>query len=1815
MHKENKEQQTKKWVWIPTQEHTYIPAYIHTTDTNKTVVITQDNQKLIVNTENIYKMNPSKFKMVEDLALLSHLNEPSVLHNIKERYEHDLIYTYSGLFLLAINPYKEIRNLYDTNTIVKYKQRTSQSRNYVSNDNLQPHIFAVSNDAYNSMVMNKENQSILITGESGAGKTENTKKVINFLAHVANQHEYEASSSMDEYITNISAKILETNTVLEAFGNAQTIKNDNSSRFGKFIKIEFLHGKITGANIEKYLLEKSRVTRVNKNERNYHVFYQLIQAIRKNLKNQNRNIEQENGNIEYCKFLEELRITLKFSKDLKLNDFKYLKGLNVHIENVDDSKEFKNLIKSMDILEFTIEDKIGIFKILSIILHLGNLEFREVNDQAELINYDTLNVICELLKINSTKFLNSLISPITKAGNEDVTNSRTTEQVMNIIEALSRLLYERMFDTLINKINTVLGKSNYYEKRNSNFIGVLDIAGFEIFERNDFEQFCINFTNEKLQQFFNHHMFILEQEIYRKENIDWKFIDFGLNLQPTIDLIEKSNPIGILSYLDEECVMPKGTDRTFLEKLREIENDKNKFDAAPRKHKINTGKVYDSYYFNKGNKDIEKPVENKVFKLSKLKHTFIIEHYAGKVEYIVDNWLKKNKDPHFDYLTSLLKQSSDTYVQHLFSFDSQGKKGFFRTVSQKHKDSLNLLMEQLKKTNPYFVRCIIPNNNKKSNFIVNSLVLHQLKCNGVMEGIRISRQGYPTRMLYKEFRKRYQILVDETDIELIDNKQACLKILKTIESDISNLQTQDKTSENNTNISKELNMYKIGNTMIFFRQGVLAEIEDLREKKIDILASELQSLIRKKLTINKFNIREIRSKAIKIIQKNALLSLSFRNWNWWKLYLKVKPLLEITKMDHEIKLRDEKISEANNAVNIEKIRNDEIKNAINLLEIEKDNLEKELEKERVIINEREDLLNALRNENNKIKEDLNNQKKENNFLAKEAEESKNNYIQLKENNKKIEDKIYKILDEQENYKQNNIKITGDLEKYKDENNELKEKLVEREIELNKTQKMNKSQIDQVLMNKEKDLAKVKNQLAQLIDEKTEKENILNKMKFENESINEKNKEIYAALDNEKKELNKINESLNAKLIENISELKLLQEQNLLQENENKRIKEQAKKLNNENEDYAIEIDKIKQENLQKNKKISKLEKDEKILQELMKKEKDVLAQVKQNLCKIEFENKILKEEIDELKNNNQERNLTQENLIEKIKNLNLRIQEAEENTLNEKELHEDIINENKMLRDENNKLQQSKLDEIFERENEFNKIKKSLKSKIQDLETKLINSVNQSVDTELLERENLKKKKLEKLLKEQENNNLKLLNELETVKMENNKIKKQLEILIKNEDEESNNKIKIKSCMNEIERLKNLLNEKGKEYHNSFLKILIKYRNDCRENESKLLMTEQELENVKTLLQNKEFENEKINEKVKKLKKINSDEKEEFNKKLIISNNLYEQIKKELNEVKNEFEENKIKYKEIKKELNKIKTEKDEEKEKYEKQINLCFKEEKKLLNKVKDLELIILKNEENIIKFKYQETNENSFYVCEGCTFDLCVCTDSCLIRCKKDSKMHKMIEDLKIECQLEKEKNRTLLYECESINKAYKHFGKEFEDLLKKEKENKATINGHIKDSKVNKNLLEMKNNEIIMHKNEIRSLKDEINIFNSINRNLEFQCSEYKKRNTISKKECNNENELKNERSKREELEEKIIYYESEINRYKIKEKDLLNEVEQKEIKLKDLENELNSWKGDYLENKLKCNSYVLKIHQLEREIEEEKSIYDLLNNKKI
>ncbi|XP_044216274.1 myosin-10 isoform X2 [Thunnus albacares] len=982
----------KRLVWVPSEKHGFESASIREERGDEVEVELTDSQRRVtLSREEVQRMNPPRFSKVEDMADLTCLNEASVLHNLRERYYSGLIYTYSGLFCVVVNPYKNLP-IYTESIVEMYRGKKRHE--------MPPHIYAISEAAYRSMLQDREDQSILCTGESGAGKTENTKKVIQYLAHVASSHksgtlgrnkealQMDGSRSLTRGSSmvirgELERQLLQANPILEAFGNAKTVKNDNSSRFGKFIRINFdVAGYIVGANIETYLLEKSRATRQAKDERTFHIFYQML-----------------------CGASEDTRADLLLGT---ADEYRFLSGGSIPVPGQSDSENFTQTMDSMAIMGFNPEELLSMLKVISSVLQFGNISFtKEKNqDQASMPDNTAAQKLCHLLGINVLEFTRAILTPRIKVGREYVQKAQTKEQADFAVEALAKATYERLFRWLVHRINRALDRR---QRQGASFIGILDIAGFEIFQLNSFEQLCINYTNEKLQQLFNHTMFILEQEEYQREGIEWNFIDFGLDLQPCIDLIERpAHPPGVLALLDEECWFPRATDRSFVDKLSGEQGSHPKFFKSKQP---------------RGEAD------------------FSIIHYAGKVDYKADDWLVKNMDPLNDNVASLLHQSSDHFVSELWKediqtlprvyfFDSYAtiqangsdmdrivgldqvssgensgsvtfgaaglktKKGMFRTVGQLYKESLAKLMATLRNTNPNFLRCIIPNHEKRAGKLSPHLVLDQLRCNGVLEGIRICRQGFPNRIPFQEFRQRYEILTPNAiPRTFMDGKQASELMISALELDH--------------------NLFRVGQSKVFFRAGVLAHLEEERDLKITDTIIRFQSASRGYLARKAFMKKQQQLSAMRVMQRNCAAYLKLRNWQWWRLFTKVKPLLQVTRQDEEIQVREAELQKAKDKLTrVEQDFFELDKKHVQLLE-EKAVLADQLQAEAELFAEAEEMRARLANRKQELEEVLGE-------LESRLEEEEERGVQLTNEKKRMQQNIQDLeeqLEEEESARQ------------------------------------------------------------------------------------------------------------------------------------------------------------------------------------------------------------------------------------------------------------------------------------------------------------------------------------------------------------------------------------------------------------------------------------------------------------------------------------------------------------------------------------------------------------------------------------------------------------------------------------------------------------------------------------------------------------------------------------------------------------------------------------------------------------------------------
>ncbi|XP_049398570.1 myosin-12 isoform X2 [Solanum stenotomum] len=742
-------------VWIEDPDDAWIDGEVTEIKGSNATVATTNGKTTVASISSIYpKDTEAPPSGVDDMTKLAYLHEPGVLNNLACRYSLNEIYTYTGNILIAVNPFRRLPHLYDTHMMQQYKGAPFGE--------LSPHLFAVADACYRALINEHGNQSILVSGESGAGKTETTKMLMRYLAFMGGRSGTEGRT--------VEQQVLESNPVLEAFGNAKTVKNNNSSRFGKFVEIQFdKHAKISGAAVRTYLLERSRVCQVSDPERNYHCFYMLCAAPPEDVK----------------------RFKLGNPKT-----FHYLNQSSCYeVANVDDAREYLETRNAMDVVGIGQEEQEAIFRVVAAILHLGNINFvkgkeadsSKLKDEKSLFH---LKTAAELFMCDEKALEDSLCKRVIVTPDGNITKLLDPAAATTSRDALAKTVYSRLFDWLVDKINNSIGQ----DPEAKSIIGVLDIYGFESFKINSFEQFCINLTNEKLQQHFNQHVFKMEQDDYTTEEINWSYVEFVDN-QDVLDLIEKK-PGGIIALLDEACMFPKATHETFAQKM------------------------YQTY---RAHKRFSKP---------KLARTdFTINHYAGDVTYQADHFLDKNKDYVIAEFQALLMDSKCFFVANLFPPlpEESSKQSKFSSIGTRFKQQLQSLMETLSTTEPHYIRCVKPNTVLKPGIFENMNVLNQLRCGGVLEAIRISCAGYPTKRTFDEFLDRFGTLAPDV-LDGCDEKSACIAIC-------------DRMG---------LKGYQIGKTKVFLRAGQMAELDARRTEVLAHAAKRIQRQIRTYLTRKEF---------------------------------------------------------------------------------------------------------------------------------------------------------------------------------------------------------------------------------------------------------------------------------------------------------------------------------------------------------------------------------------------------------------------------------------------------------------------------------------------------------------------------------------------------------------------------------------------------------------------------------------------------------------------------------------------------------------------------------------------------------------------------------------------------------------------------------------------------------------------------------------------------------------------------------------------------------------------------------------------------
>lgn len=952
-----------KEVWVLTNNEIWeVGKLIENRDDRCIVDI--NNELLEYDKDQVKQMAHEDLTKIDDLIKLSHLHEPSILDTLIKKYNIDSIYTNTGPVLIAVNPYHGL-NIYTKEYLEKYNTTDLPEES---------HVYLVAASALKDLKEFNRSQTILASGESGSGKTVTTKHLLHFLTWSSNNAQ------------DLEKKIVYSTPLMESFGNAKTIRNDNSSRFGKFIKVFMDDGKIKSASIQTYLLEKIRVIEQNPGERNFHIFYQLLDS----------DIKE--------------KFKLKTIGDYRILSNKDNKSVELSFKDEVDSLE--GLIESFKKLNFSDEDINNIFKCITIILNLGNVDI----DNKDINDSEYLDIVLDLSGWNKSHLVDFVCHEYIQAGVDTIKKDLNKEQSVLKLNTFIQVLYETLFNWITNKINKELEIDNGDYK----FIGILDIFGFEIFENNSLEQFHINYTNENLQQIFNKTIFKTEQEEYEKEKIDWSFVEYIDNMD-RLDAIDGKQ--SIFSYLDQECIIPKGTDSSLISKYTKL--------TSPHVSFTNLGVA---------------------------KGEFTFSHYAGDVTYNVNGFCHKNKFHINSDLFNVIQQSNDKFLNILFENVSYAKESSMKTtISSTFKKQLSNLITTIDKTHNHFVRCIKPNDINKPNNINAKKVMMQLRYGGITEAVRVVRAGFPVKFTHNYFRERYFALTMDKNINLDDFKE--------------NL---DNTNPNHI---------QIGLTKIYMKQEVYESIEELKMLKLNKYSVEIQRITkgfyyRKKFIklkestklfqrIYRGHLARIRVNNIRIfnsatrIQCNVKMMLNRKNfinlkhsqlvvsksWKNYRLRTNINILNKHVKHIHKILLSCRSMISATIIQRWYRIRKKELGDKLHQLmkEVERTKKEKELELARIKKEqeERERELQKIKEEElHRLKEQMEQQMKEQLDELRRQEEAK---IEEEINKRKLEEEKRKkeMEEELERIKKRNAhaKLKAELEfkkKLKEEQEEKQE---------------------------------------------------------------------------------------------------------------------------------------------------------------------------------------------------------------------------------------------------------------------------------------------------------------------------------------------------------------------------------------------------------------------------------------------------------------------------------------------------------------------------------------------------------------------------------------------------------------------------------------------------------------------------------------------------------------------------------------------------------------------------------------------------------
>jgi len=916
-------------IWIY-KNNEWILAKLKKKIENKYEIIVK-NESLII--DHIEIKNKDEEDSVNDFINIPHLNEPSILNGLNLRYISNNIYTYTGKILISVNPFKNL-GLYTKKNMDYYK----------NTENNNPHLYQITKEAYNNMINFNNNQSILVSGESGAGKTHATKMMLEYITYISGKDK------------EIEQKILLSNPILEAFGNAKTIRNDNSSRFGKFIKLGFNNYKLIGATINTYLLEKIRLIYQGNNERNFHIFYLIMKGMDKDMKS------------KY--FIEE-------------TEYNYLKnGYIKRSDDVNDLEEFNITLDAFKKLDFSNNDIDLIFKITCGILNLGNIKF---DQDGHILNKQQVDIVSKLLNVPHDLLLFTLLNRNLIVSGEKFEIKLKKKECVYTRDSISMKLYQYLFDFILVKINNSL-KNNI---KNELFIGILDIFGFESIEYNSFEQLCINYTNEKLQNQFNKYIFELEQEEYKKEQINWDTIKFPDNSE-CLKLID--GKFGILSMLDEECKLPKGNDINFTSKI--------------------TKKYKDNIYF----------IKNKKFNNEKIS----INHYAGEVIYNTNNFCEKNKDIVSNEINILLKKIEICNINDEKNISILKSK----SLSFQFKNQLKELINIINKTTTHYIRCIKPNDLNESDNFNKKKIVHQLKYCGVLEAIKVARSGYAIKMKFNYFMKRYKMIENCKSIKLFSENNYLNKndyqigltkvFLKTDSYEFLENLRLNKLNINATNIQKIIRKfiirknYLIKYISIITIQGFCRII--IAKNKLNLLKK-----IKSQIIISKYFRKYLCYKSYNSKRNNIIyIQNYYRKYkiNYLTFYCKIIQKLFKKYLNKKVSLEEIKIK---NIIKIQKyirkfIYKNKFKKSLRTIIRLQRNFRKKKNSKNLIIKQNKKLNKEILKKDNILKE--------NEFRIKNLEERQEEMLKI----------IKKLENIQKEEEENNIKIeslNNDIIQYKD----------------------------------------------------------------------------------------------------------------------------------------------------------------------------------------------------------------------------------------------------------------------------------------------------------------------------------------------------------------------------------------------------------------------------------------------------------------------------------------------------------------------------------------------------------------------------------------------------------------------------------------------------------------------------------------------------------------------------------------------------------------------------------------------------------------